>query len=547
MRAYCLTVVKVFFCLSLAAVAGCVSSGAKPPAANAPCKTTDDCPSAYQCFLATTGASGLFCCQDKNSCGPSSSGGEGGARIDGAIVSDGPSSKGGVSGTGIDNDHVGAGGIGGTGDIDAVASGGEGGADTPIAAGGIAGTGGIVGAGGGTTADAPMGTGGVVGAGGLVGSGGVAVGSGGIVGTGGIGKTGGIVGTGGMAGTGGIVRTGGAGSGGIVTTGGIVGNGGMIGTGGSTGTGGGTTTVGQYVVSADGLIVTDTSTGLVWQRDGSGSRANCAQNPACTWAESQAYCTGLTLDGSGWHLPTLTELQSIVDTTVTSGPKINQTAFPNTPAGAFWTSTPVAGLSSGALMVTFYGGGSGPYDVSNPFHVRCVRSDGVVGTGGVVGSGGIVVTGGIVGSGGMVGTGGATGTGGGNTVVGHYVVSADGIIVTDTSTGLVWQRDGSGSRPNCAQNPQCTWAESQAYCTGLTLDGSGWRWPTLTELQSIVDTTVTSGATINQTAFPNTPAVDFWTSSPSAGSSGGALCVSFYNGGTYNSVVGDVLKVRCVR
>src|SRR5664279_4142851 len=96
MRAYSVTVVKVLYCLSLAALAGCVSSGAKAPGANAPCKTDDGCPSGYQCFRATTGASGLFCCKDKTSCGPTGSGGAGGGGIDGAIALDGPSSKGGA-------------------------------------------------------------------------------------------------------------------------------------------------------------------------------------------------------------------------------------------------------------------------------------------------------------------------------------------------------------------------------------------------------------------------------------------------------------------
>jgi hypothetical protein len=155
-------------------------------------------------------------------------------------------------------------------------------------------------------------------------------------------------------------------------------------------------------------------------------------------------------------------------------------------------------------------------------------------------------SGGATGTGGTAGTGGATGTDGG-TVVGHYVVSVDGLTVTDMSTGLVWQRDGAGSRPNCANTPYCTWAEAQAYCTELTLDGSGWRCPTLTELQSIVDTSVTSPPTINQTAFPNTPAEWFWTSSPYAGSYGPAWGVNFFNGISNSSDLDSGYGVRCVR
>ena len=116
MRAYSMTAAKVLCCLSLVALAGCVSSGAKPPGANAPCKTSDGCPSGYQCLPATTGAAGLFCCKDKNNCGPSGSGGAGGSGIDG------PLSKGGDAGSN--------GGTGGTGGISGELGGS--GADAPI-------------------------------------------------------------------------------------------------------------------------------------------------------------------------------------------------------------------------------------------------------------------------------------------------------------------------------------------------------------------------------------------------------------------------------
>jgi len=67
------------------------------------------------------------------------------------------------------------------------------------------------------------------------------------------------------------------------------------------------------------------------------------------------------------------------------------------------------------------------------------------------------------------------------------------------------------------------------------------------ELRTIVDFTVTSGATIDATAFPSTPAEPFWTSSPYAGSSGDAWVVDFYNGYWYGVDVGYVDRVRCVR
>jgi len=139
-----------------------------------------------------------------------------------------------------------------------------------------------------------------------------------------------------------------------------------------------------------------------------------------------------------------------------------------------------------------------------------------------------------------------TSTGGGITV-GKYVVSSAGLTVTDTSTRLVWQRDGAGSRPNCRKDPYCKLDEAKAYCAGLNLDGSGWRLPTRYELKSIVDDTVAKPPTINQTAFPSTPAEWFWTSSPYAGSSGLAWCIYFYSGSSGYNGVGVVHRVRCVR
>ena len=133
------------------------------------------------------------------------------------------------------------------------------------------------------------------------------------------------------------------------------------------------TNSGEFAVSGDGLTVTDTITYLVWQRDGSGTRAGCSGsgNLTCAWNEAKAYCAGLTLGGvSGWRLPAWMELLTIVDMT-TSNPSIDATAFPNTPAEDFWTSSPLVGYPGVAWYVSFkYGfydnGGTG-------YRVRCVR------------------------------------------------------------------------------------------------------------------------------------------------------------------------------
>jgi len=127
----------------------------------------------------------------------------------------------------------------------------------------------------------------------------------------------------------------------------------------------------------------------------------------------------------------------------------------------------------------------------------------------------------------------------------RFVVLSGG-LVRDTLTQLVWQRDGSGTRTGCSGSGSltCTWAEANSYCSSL---GSGFRVPTVKELNSLVDLTVTSGAMINQDAFPSTPAEWFWTSSPYAGLSGFAWYVHFHSGFVTTNGVGFNYRVRCVR
>jgi hypothetical protein len=66
------------------------------------------------------------------------------------------------------------------------------------------------------------------------------------------------------------------------------------------------------------------------------------------------------------------------------------------------------------------------------------------------------------------------------------------------------------------------------------------------ELLTIVDFTQ-KNPSIDPTAFPNTPAEWFLTSSPYAGSSDCAWAVDFGLGDSGRSEVGDVGRVRCVR
>jgi hypothetical protein len=131
--------------------------------------------------------------------------------------------------------------------------------------------------------------------------------------------------------------------------------------------------------------------------------------------------------------------------------------------------------------------------------------------------------------------------------------------VKDTRTGLEWQQYvPSTYGPACSDHYQttpkvgvssdaCTWSDAKRYCAGLSLDGAGWRLPTRMELESILDNSVESPA-IAATAFPGTPADDFWSSSPSYYSpSSIGWKVMFGFGDTLLEIDVMPLRVRCVR
>ena len=120
---------------------------------------------------------------------------------------------------------------------------------------------------------------------------------------------------------------------------------------------------GRYTFPASGTVY-DTRTLLTWQR--------VVDPGSYTWSAAGTYCTGLSLAGSGWRLPTKLELESIVDDTRVS-PAIDPTAFPSTPSAYFWSSSPYVGSSGYAWFVNFNGGVSFYGDASNTYRVRCVR------------------------------------------------------------------------------------------------------------------------------------------------------------------------------
>ncbi|MBN2573436.1 MAG: DUF1566 domain-containing protein [Deltaproteobacteria bacterium] len=136
------------------------------------------------------------------------------------------------------------------------------------------------------------------------------------------------------------------------------------------------TSAGRYDLSTDGIAV-DMKTGLTWQRVSSATRRKLA--------DAQSYCaTDTGLPGTGWRVPTIKELMTLVDFTKPDNYRIDQTVFTVTTDGVntygvFWSATsvaakpPYAQYDSEIWSVYFDRGANYYIDGAGYAYIRCVR------------------------------------------------------------------------------------------------------------------------------------------------------------------------------
>jgi len=262
----------------------------------------------------------------------------------------------------------------------------------------------------------------------------------------------------------------------------------------------------SYTSLTGGIMVQDNVTGLIWENKTDDNSIHDKDN-TYNWDDAQSVFIA-TLNSqnfggySDWRLPTIKELSFLVDRD-RYDPSINTTYFPNTVSSGYWSSTTYADNPLLAWIVDFYFGNfgynfksyAGRYD-----YVRAVR-------GGQCGS------------------------------FSNFVDNGDG-TVTDTSTGLMWQK---ATAPGTY-----TWQEALSYCETSTLAEYGdWRLPSVNELQSIVDYSRYTPA-INADYFPNTESY-YWSSTTDASYPSNARVVYFYDGTIYGRSKSYYYYVRAVR
>jgi formylglycine-generating enzyme required for sulfatase activity len=246
-------------------------------------------------------------------------------------------------------------------------------------------------------------------------------------------------------------------------------------------------------VAVEGEVVTDSLTGLVWQRTFS---------PIMTWQAAISYCETLDYGGQkDWRLPNPFELESILDNQK-SDPPIDTTMFPGT-SFAFWSSPYYIIDTNKAWVVTLTTSIVYYYPKTNNYYARCVRG----GTLGVDGTSRYIVT--------------------------EPVPSQQ--IVADVTTGLIWQGNYVSGK---------NWQQALNYCALLNHGGfTDWRLPNKNELMSLVNYSMYDPAT----DFPGTPQTYFYSSSSNALNTDNAWRVSFYYGGVGYCQKDITNSARCMR
>jgi len=122
--------------------------------------------------------------------------------------------------------------------------------------------------------------------------------------------------------------------------------------------------IGPY--QAGGKTVTDSGTGLEWQKSDKGTLQ--------TWQSALSYCEQLSLNGKNdWRVPNIRELKSLVDYK-RYYPSVGQAI--SCQSSIYWSATTVANDTHLSAWTIFFGNGDDIWKAkTEKYHVRCVRTE----------------------------------------------------------------------------------------------------------------------------------------------------------------------------
>jgi len=219
------------------------------------------------------------------------------------------------------------------------------------------------------------------------------------------------------------------------------------------------------------------------------------------WNEANTYCHTLQLAGTGWRLPTVKELDSIVLPSIYN-PTIDTTVFQNYFSGTFgdyWTSSVGAGTTDKMWRLHLWSGGMRPTYTNLDGVNRCVRS---------------------------------------NKSSRPASFTRVGDVVKDNNTGLEWE--------DTEVVYEGKWLEAIHYCENLKLNKGGWRLPNINELKSIIDYSRWKPSI--HPIFKNAVVDQYWSSTTSPIYTDYANLINFWRGGREHADKNYYdYSTRCVR
>lgn len=119
----------------------------------------------------------------------------------------------------------------------------------------------------------------------------------------------------------------------------------------------------ELLDNGDGTV-TDTKTGLMWQK---------AEAGTMTWKSAIEYSNALVLAGySDWRMPDRSELNSLFDS-IYDNLSINKTVFPDAMSSGYWSSDAYADNTDYAWAVHLWDGDNYAVDKNIPRDTRTVR------------------------------------------------------------------------------------------------------------------------------------------------------------------------------
>ncbi|MBO7126506.1 DUF1566 domain-containing protein [bacterium] len=257
-------------------------------------------------------------------------------------------------------------------------------------------------------------------------------------------------------------------------------------------------------LTASSDVVVDNNTGLTWEKSPSAE--------SYIWDNRETHCNELNSSNYGgksnWRVPNPLELLTIVDNS-TYNPATNSN-FTGMPTGSnvyLWTNNEFKGDTTYFTYGFLLSAGSSWYQLQKTLtsKVLCVSGEEMK-----------------------------------PAVSSDFTTSSDGKTVTDSRTGLMWQKEYVIDK---------TWKWALQYCEDLTYAGySDWRLPNKNELASLVNYEKSDSP---YSYFPDIPNTWLWSSSTYVGNTGLAWVVAFSDGSIfvdyYDTPKSKERVVLCVR